>query len=299
MNETKRAKEEVEENSYNSDCESDEEGDIVPTTLTARSGRQVHASSITTSDGRQRRVHALHLANASLQTSVKWFGRETSHVQLGDIKEFALDDDEEDDREWVAVFHAATTDGRSMVRALVSSSENVHVVAIVRVPTSTATKELLQLPRVKVKVADLRHEEALQNSLQGVQRAFWCLPHWEYFENDREEEQALSVLKACSRAGVGHVIFSTFEDTQQLKAAEQKSQLVPDKLGRIQPDFTKMKPIQNEARLMNINLTHMITSYLDQEKSKRSLCVIRGQNGTLIVQTHQGAVREEEEEKKT
>jgi len=174
-----------------------------------------------------------------------------------------------------------------LVRGLAQNgSDAVVVVAIVRVFTSKNAKELLEMPNVVVKVADLQDEAAVTRALDGVHRAFLCLHQWEEFTSRLEEDQARVVLRACAVNQVSHLVFSTFEDTKQLRNKGLKSQIVPDPQGRIQPKFRKMKPIKREARKCRIRLTHMITSYLDQEKSKKCLCLIMGENGKLIVQPH-------------
>ena len=187
-------------------------------------------------------------------------------------------------KEIVAVFNANKTDGSSVVRAL--SQSGATVVAIVRVFTSKNTKVLLQIPKVTVKVADALDAEAVENALKGVHRAFLCLPQWEKFDSKHEAEQAKLILKACITNHVPHLVFSTFEDTKQLREKGLTSQIVPDAEGRIRPKFEDMKVLKREARKNKVQLTHMITSYLDQENSKKSLCLIMGENGKLIVQPH-------------
>lgn len=189
-----------------------------------------------------------------------------------------------DDGDIVAVFNANTPDGSSVVRAL--SKSGATVVAIVRVFTSKNTKALLQIPNVTVKVADALDKEAVVKALKGVHRAFLCLPKWESFESPLEADQAALVLEACVSNQVPHLVFSTFEDTKLLRQKGLKSQIVPDAHGRIQPKFSSMKELKRNARRSNVQLTHMITSYLDQENSKKSLCLIMGPNGKLIVQPH-------------
>ena len=193
--------------------------------------------------------------------------------------EFVGDDD---NKETVAVFNANTPDGNSMVRALASSG--LDVVAIVRVFTSKLTKTLLKVPRVTVKVADSHDEEDVHKALKGVSRAFLCLKYWEKYDNKLEESQAFTVLRACAANGVKNLVFSAFEDTKQLRQKGLKSQIVPDSEGNIHPKFETMQEIKKEARKKRVILTHMITSYLDQETSKKSLCLIVGENGKLIVQ---------------
>ena len=194
------------------------------------------------------------------------------------------EEEEEDDKETVAVFNANTPNGKALVRGL---AQTCHVVAIVRVFTSKNAKELLETAHVTVKVADLQDADAVIRALGGgVHRAFLCLRHWQEFSSQLEEQQARVVLNACAVNRVPHLVLSTFEDTKQLRKRGLKSQIVPDAQGRIQPKFRKMKPLKRQARLDRVQLTHMITSYLDQEKSKKCLCLIMGENGKLIVQPH-------------
>eukprot|EP00543_Licmophora_paradoxa_P014203 CAMPEP_0202463966 /NCGR_PEP_ID=MMETSP1360-20130828/60157_1 /ASSEMBLY_ACC=CAM_ASM_000848 /TAXON_ID=515479 /ORGANISM="Licmophora paradoxa, Strain CCMP2313" /LENGTH=224 /DNA_ID=CAMNT_0049087061 /DNA_START=111 /DNA_END=785 /DNA_ORIENTATION=+ len=193
-----------------------------------------------------------------------------------DEKEFV-----EDDLEVVAVFNANSPDGKSMVKALSEGGSNV--VAIVRVFTSKHTQSLLNLPRVTVRVADSLDENDVQKALQGVQRAFLCLKYWEKFESEYEESQAYMVLRACATNGVKRVVFSTFEDTKQLRQQNRKSQIVPDANRKVHPKFEGMKDVKKEAKKMGVDLTHMITSFLDKETSKGSLCLLVGSNGKLIV----------------
>lgn len=180
-----------------------------------------------------------------------------------------------DDGDIVAVFNANTPDSASPQQEWGYSGGD-----------SKKTKALLQIPNVTVKVADALDKEAVVKAWKGVHRAFLCLPKWESFESPLEEEQAALVLEACVTNQVPHLVFSTFEDTKLLRQKGLKSQIVPDAHGRIQPKFTAMKDLKRDARRSNVQLTHMITSYLDQENSKKSLCLIMGPNGKLIVQPH-------------
>ena len=70
----------------------------------------------------------------------------------------------------VIVFNANTPEGSSMVRVL--SEKKMNVVAVVRVFTSKTTKNLIQLPNVTVKVADLNNHDAVVQAAQNCQSAF-------------------------------------------------------------------------------------------------------------------------------
>jgi hypothetical protein len=188
-------------------------------------------------------------------------------------------------QEVVAVFNANTTEGKSMVRALAKSGS--QVVAIVRVFTSRNTKSLLQLGQnVVVKVADSHDLAALSKAVQGANRAFMCTTYWDRFDSALEEKQALVVLEACASQHVQHLVLSSFEDTKVLRQKGLKSQIVPRKDGTVVPNFEGMSSLRNAAKERNVMLTHMVTSYLDQENSKKSLCLIVGENGKLIVNSH-------------
>ena len=223
---------------------------------------------------------------------IQWHSRTTSRVVVPSqdhaISTSSGDHDETEEqlngKEIVAVFNANTPDGSSVVRAL--STSGAMVVAIVRVFTSKNTKALLQIPRVTVKVADILDADAVHRALAGVHRAVLCLTHWEKFESKHEAQQAELILTACSTNRVPHLVFSTFEDTRSLREKGLKSQIVPDAQGRIRPKFKEMKDLKRRARQNGVQLTHLITSYLDQENSKKSLCLIVGENGKLIVQPH-------------
>lgn len=245
-------------------------------------------------DGRERRV-----SSTTGSQDIQWHNRKSSRVVAppqnlparpsmvpGNRKteDPQSDDNIPEEKEIVAVFNANTPDGSSVVRAL--SKSGATVVAIVRVFTSKNTKALLQIPNVTVKVADTLDAEAVEKALKGVHRAFLCLGKWETFDSKIEQEQGTLILQSCIAAKVPHLVFSTFEDTKLLREKGEKSQIVPDAQGRIRPKFKDMKELKREARKSGVQLTHMITSYLDQETSKKSLCLIMGENGKLIVQPH-------------
>lgn len=248
--------------------------------------------SSTSSTGSRGRRMPDQYRTAPASGSVQWFQREASKVIVPDrdlpappsMRQVPAQESTTADKapkETVAVFNSNTAGGKSMVRAL--SKSGCDVVAIVRVFTSKNTNHFLKLANVSVKVADLQDEAAVVRALVGVNRAFLCLKSWEKFESRLEEEQAQLVLRACETSRVPHLVFSTFEDTKKLRDSGDKSQIVPNQDGLVKPDFSAMKAIKKEAKTRKVQLTHMITSYLDQEQSKKSLCLLVGENGRLII----------------
>jgi len=206
--------------------------------------------------------------------------------------------------EQVAVFNANTHEGMTMVRVL--SLKGLRVVAAVRVFTSKNTKALIKLKGVTVKVADWSDLESLLKVAAGCSRAFLVTKYWEKFDSKIEEQMAVNILKACATATppIQHLVLSTFEDTAALRAQNRKSQLVPTSDGKIYPRFDGMKTIDQQAKEWKVQITHMMTSYLDDDddnddndndnndddkdhpKKKCSLILIRGETGRIIVQPH-------------
>lgn len=186
--------------------------------------------------------------------------------------------------EQVAVFGANTHEGSTMVRVL--SSKGLRVVAAVRVFTSKNTKALIKLKGVTVKVADTNDMKSLLKVADGCTRAFLVTKYWERFDSSLEEQMATNILTACSKMGIKHLVLATFEDTTELRLRGKKSQLVPTRDGRIFPRFDGMSGIDNYAKEAGVQITHMMTSYLDEPEQKRSLILIRGENGRIIVQPY-------------
>ena len=99
---------------------------------------------------------------------------------------------------------------------------------------------------------------------------------------------ATNILRACARVKppIKHLVLATFEDTTELKLRGRKSQIVPTRDGRIYPRFDGMANIDRLAKDWGVQITHMMTSYLDEEDQKKSLILIRGENNRIIVQPY-------------
>jgi hypothetical protein len=188
--------------------------------------------------------------------------------------------------EQVAVFNANTQQGSTMVRVL--SEKGLRVVAAVRVFTSKNTKGLIKLKGVTVKVADWSDESSLLKVAEGCSRAFLVTKYWERFDSRLEEQMATNILRACAsvKPPIKHLVLATFEDTSELKLRGTKSQLVPTRDGRIFPRFEGMAGIDKMAKEWGVQVSHMMTSYLDEEDQKKSIILIRGENGRIVVQPY-------------
>jgi len=190
------------------------------------------------------------------------------------------------DAEQVAVFNANTQEGSTMVRVL--SEKGLKVVAAVRVFTSKNAKALINLKGVTVKVADWSDEKSLLKVAEGCTKAFLVTKYWEKFDSRLEEQMATTILKACAsvKPPIQNLVLATFEDTADLRRRGRKSQLIPTIDGRIFPSFKGMEAIDKVAKEWKVQITHMMTSYLDEDDQKKSIILIRGENGRIIVQPY-------------
>mmetsp|Transcript_18827 Transcript_18827/g.52607 ORF Transcript_18827/g.52607 Transcript_18827/m.52607 type:complete len:285 (-) Transcript_18827:129-983(-) len=202
------------------------------------------------------------------------------------MKHIDPDDLVDENAEQVAVFNANTDEGSTMVRVL--SEKGLRVVAAVRVFTSRNTKALIKLRGVTVKVADWNDEASLLKVASGCSRAFLVTKYWEKFDSKIEEQMAINILRACAHADppIKHLVLATFEDTKELLSRNRTSQLVPTKEGKIYPRFEGKKQIDQQAKEWKVQITHMMTSYLDEEGKRKSLILIRGDTGRIVVQPH-------------
>jgi len=203
------------------------------------------------------------------------------------MKNINPEDMVDENAEQVAVFNANTHEGSTMVKVL--SEKGLRVVAAVRVFTSKNTKNLIKLKGVTVKVADSSDKASLLKVAAGCSRAFVVTKYWEKFDSKIEEQMAVNILKACAQAEppIKHLVLATFEDTKELMSRNRVSQLVPTVDGKIYPRFEGKKTIDKKAKEWKVQITHMMTSYLDDGKDNRkSLILIRGDTGRIIVQPH-------------
>ena len=184
-------------------------------------------------------------------------------------------------REKVAVINANGDEGASIVRTL--ARKGFEVVAIVRVATSRHTLSFTRIKHVKIEVADSRFDSsAIAQLIQGCEQVFFVTKFWEKFHDQLEETQVFTIFKACGEAKVKRVVFTTYEDVRKLTTKGLKSQVVGYGKGT-KSQFEGMKEAKKYAESLNIQVIHMITSYLDQENSKKSICMIAHSKGDLVV----------------
>ncbi|MCR6481980.1 NmrA family NAD(P)-binding protein [Amycolatopsis sp. OK19-0408] len=115
----------------------------------------------------------------------------------------------------VAVVGATGRQGGGLVRSIVADPDGgLAVRAITRDAGSPRAKELAALGAAVV-VADLDDPGSVEAAFDGAYGAF-CVTAGQEHPPERETAHAATMAAAARRAGLAHVVWSTFEDTRTL-----------------------------------------------------------------------------------
>jgi uncharacterized protein YbjT (DUF2867 family) len=115
----------------------------------------------------------------------------------------------------IAVVGATGAQGGGLVRAILRDDVGeFRVRAITRDAQSAKARELAQLG-AEVVAADIDDENSLRRAFEGAHGVFCVTFYWAHFSPEKEMAEAAAMARAAKAAGVGHVIWSTLEDTRK------------------------------------------------------------------------------------
>lgn len=188
------------------------------------------------------------------------------------------------DKKIIAVVGATGSQGGGLARALLEDGE-FTVRALTRNPSSAKGAALAQAG-AEVVAADLDDEAALARAFDGVYGAFVVTNYWAPMtpeqeaarsRAERELAQAAAAARALERAGAGHVIWSTLEDTRGHFADDAA---VPDVEGYKVPHFDAKA--EADAFFAGLPVTYLRTT-LFFEGFADSFPPRRGDDGALAL----------------
>jgi len=114
----------------------------------------------------------------------------------------------------IAVVGATGAQGSGLCRAILNDRDGGYGVrALTRNTESAKAKELAKMGAEVVR-ADVDDVESLKNAFQGAYGAFCVTFFWDHFSPEKEVAEAKNMAVAAKHAGIGHVIWSTLEDTR-------------------------------------------------------------------------------------
>ena len=115
----------------------------------------------------------------------------------------------------IAVTGATGAQGGGLARAILSDPSSAFSVrAITRKVDGDKARALAKLG-AEVVGADLDDAASLQRAFAGAHGVYAVTNFWEHFSVDKELAQAKAMAQAAKAAGVGHLIWSTLEDTRK------------------------------------------------------------------------------------
>jgi uncharacterized protein YbjT (DUF2867 family) len=114
----------------------------------------------------------------------------------------------------IAVVGATGAQGGGLARAILADRDSDFTVrAVTRDATSEKAQELVKLG-AEVVQADNYDTESLVKAFTGAYGAFLVTNFWAHMSAEKESQEAANLAEATKRAGLRHVIWSTFEDTR-------------------------------------------------------------------------------------
>jgi uncharacterized protein YbjT (DUF2867 family) len=115
----------------------------------------------------------------------------------------------------ITVIGATGAQGGGLAKAILADSSGEFAVrAVTRKPDGDAARALAAAG-AEVVAADLDDVASLQRAFDGAHGAFCVTNYWEHMSPEKELVQAKNLADACKASGVGHAVWSTFEDTRK------------------------------------------------------------------------------------
>ena len=193
----------------------------------------------------------------------------------------------------IAVVGATGSQGGGLVRAILEDpSHEFRVRALTRSASSKKARELAEAG-AEVEEADLEDGPSMRRAFEGTDGAFVVTNYWA--DRTPEEEaartrgamelvQADTAALAAKQAGVGHVVWSTLEDTRDFFVGERRqSDGVPDVDGAYKvPHFDAKAEADALFREYDVPTTFLRTTFFF-EGFTGGLGPTRGDDGTLVL----------------
>jgi len=115
----------------------------------------------------------------------------------------------------IAVSGSTGSQGGGLVRAIQADKKGgFRARALTRNPKSDKAKALKKLG-AEVVAVDIDDPKTIRKAFDGAHGAYCVTFYWEHFSPEKELAEAKAMADAAKAAGLGHVIWSTLEDTRR------------------------------------------------------------------------------------
>ncbi len=182
----------------------------------------------------------------------------------------------------IAVIGATGAQGGGLVRAILNDPQKqFRVRALTRDPGSDKAAELAKLG-AEVIVANVDDAESLARAFDGVHGAFCVTFFWDHFSPKTELAQASAMARAAKTAGVGHVIWSTLEDTRRWVPLTDSR--MPTLMGEYKvPHFDAKGEANRYFTETGLHVTLLLTSFYWDNFIHFGMGPKRGTDGILAI----------------
>jgi uncharacterized protein YbjT (DUF2867 family) len=158
----------------------------------------------------------------------------------------------------IAVIGATGAQGGGLARAILAAPQSGFALrAVTRNPESDKGRALREAG-AEVVAADMDDEATLRAAFAGAHGVFAVTNYWEHMQPEKEIAQAKALADAARAAGVGHVVWSTLEDTRRWMPLE--SDQMPTLMGKYKVPHLDTKG-ESDAFLADLPTTYLLTSF--------------------------------------
>jgi uncharacterized protein YbjT (DUF2867 family) len=188
----------------------------------------------------------------------------------------------------IAVVGATGAQGGGLARAILGDPAGRFLARVLTRHLDSANAKTLADRGAEVVFADIDDVETVTRAFAGACAAFCVTNFWEHFSPEREIAQVRSMAQAAQRAGVGHVIWSTLEDTRRWVPLEDPR--MPTLMRRYKVPHFDAKGEANQIFVeLGIPTTFLLTSfYWDNLVHFPGMGPERRADGTLVIQFPMG-----------
>jgi uncharacterized protein YbjT (DUF2867 family) len=164
------------------------------------------------------------------------------------------------DKKIIAVAGATGAQGGGLMRAILADpSGGFAARALTRDAKSPKAQELAK-QGAEVVTCDLDDAESVRRAYAGAHGAYCVTNYWEHFSPDREMAQARAMAAAAKSADLGHVIWSTLEDTR--KWIPLSDDRMPTLMGKYKvPHFDSKGDANHVFTDAGVPTTFLLTSF--------------------------------------
>src|SRR5581483_6070735 len=182
----------------------------------------------------------------------------------------------------IAVLGATGAQGGGLVRAILNDrGGEFRARAITRDVNSSAAQELKR-HGAEVVAADVDDEASLQRAFSGADAAYCVTFYWAHFSPEKELAESGAMARAAKKAGVGHVIWSTLEDTR--KWVPLTDNRMPTLMGKYKvPHFDSKGEADGLFAAVGVPTTCLLTSFYWDNFINFGMGPQKGPDGKLAI----------------